>query len=399
MQRDVIVIGAGPAGSATAFHLAQAGIDTLLVDKADFPRDKTCGDCLSPRAQHFLDKMSLLEGIAAESHQAKRMHFYAPNDVCSSTDIIGTDEMPNRTLVIPRYRFDHLLQEHAIHSGAEFRVAHVKTLLHDGDRVSGIRINSEAIHAKWVVIATGAATGLLDQAGLKPNGSIHTPAARQYFEGITDLQPELELFFNHISLPGYAWLFPTGPDSANVGIWYCGDEQRSSRTLLQHLVEQHPRLKHVLEPAESLGPLKSYPIRSDFLRAPKLSNGVLAVGEAAGLVNPFTGEGIDYALESAHLAAQAIVAAMGQGPLTMGSLQAYPQALNAHFRQLFLMMAFARRYAFNERMFNRIFGRGAAGQQVIDTLIQICFGAANPLIMANPLLLGNLMLARQPEQP
>ena len=114
MAPEVIVIGAGPAGSATAWHLARAGVPTLLLDKCDFPRDKVCGDCLSPRAQHYLQRMGLLEAVAAEAHHAPSIRFQAPGGARAETAITGAGAMPNRTLVIPRRRFDHLLQQQAI---------------------------------------------------------------------------------------------------------------------------------------------------------------------------------------------------------------------------------------------------------------------------------------------
>jgi flavin-dependent dehydrogenase len=145
-----------------------------------------------------------------------------------------------------------------------------------------------------------------------------------------------------------------------------------------------------------------FPIRSDFLTAPKLAPGVLAVGEAAGLVNPFTGEGIDYALESAELAASVITGALtseaGPGALSRRALAGYPRALDRRFRALFLLMAAAQRYAFNPWVFDRLFGRGPAGQRLVDTLIQVCFGAAPPGRVLAPLELGRLLMSR-PEAP
>ena len=399
---DVIVIGAGPAGSATAWHLARAGIHTLLLDKSDFPRDKVCGDCLSPRAQLYLARMGLLDAVAAEAHQALRIQFQAPGGARAQTAITGAGKMPDRTLVIPRRRFDHLLQQQAIAAGARFQVAHVRRLLPGSNgATAGVLIDGEPIRARLVVIATGAATGLLKHSPLAPVGPVHSTAARCYVDGIDGLGPDLQFLFNHLPLPGYAWLFPTGPDSANLGYWYSGPQRHSAAALLPRLLREHPTLRRCLGHANPPGPVAGFPIRTDFLRAPKIAAGLLCVGEAAGLVNPFTGEGIDYALESAELAATTIIDALTgtDGGITQAALRPYPRALDRHFRHLFVLMELSHRYGFNPWVFDRLFGRGARGQRLLDQLIRVCFGAAPPLTLLDPLGLGALLLSRPANPP
>jgi geranylgeranyl reductase family protein len=399
MTHDVIVVGAGPAGSATAHHLARAGVRTLLVDKQDFPRDKVCGDCLSPRAQHYLAGLGLLDAVAAEAHAATHIRFRAPGGAEAGTDIRGDHSLPDRTLVLPRARFDHLVQRRALDAGAEFRVGHVRELLPAG----GVRLGAEALPARLVVIATGAALSLLKRTPLAPRRRVHSIAARCYLtRGSTpeaaDWGPDLRFFFDHLPLPGYAWLFPTGPDSANLGYWYTGDADISAASELSRLLAEHPELSRLTAGAEPPTKVAGFPIRTDFLTAPKVAPGLLAVGEAAGLVNPFTGEGIDYALESAALAAEAIIPALAPGAapgvLPRRALAVYPQALDQRFRGLFLLMAAAQRCAFNPWVFDRLFGRGARGQRLVDTLIQVCFGAAPPRRVLAPLELGRLLMSR-----
>lgn len=407
---QVIVVGAGPAGSATAYHLARAGVETLLIDKASFPRDKVCGDCLSPRAQQGLSRMGALEQVAAEAHQARVIRFRSPGGAEAETEIRGDGSLPNRTLVLPRRRLDQLLLEQALRAGARFRLGHVRQLLPDG----GVLLNGDADRARVVVIATGAALGLLKRTPLATTGTVpgsllssgrrslpspvHSVAARCYLSGLTDPGPDLRFFFDHLPLPGYAWLFPTGPCRANLGYWYNGRAGVSAAQTLPRLLTQHPVLRELTGGSVEHCKVAGYPIRTDFLRAPLLATGMLAVGEAAGLVNPFTGEGIDYALESGELAAQSILTALGrsagQGPLSARDLSAYPRALRARFRSLFLLMQAAQRYAFNPWVFDRLFGRGAEGQAFVDALIQVCFGAAAPSRVLAPLELLRLLTAR-----
>jgi len=393
MHHDVIIVGAGPAGSATAQQLAAAGVSTLLVDKSDFPRDKVCGDCLSPRAQLYLDRLGVLPDVAAEAHAAPRIRFRAPGGATACADISSHGDLPERTLVLPRQRFDHLLQQQALAAGAGFRVGHVRELLPTG----GVRLDDIALPARLVIIATGAALGLVKRTPLAPGGAVHTLAARAYVRGMQPVGPDLRIFLDELPLPGYAWLFPTGPGSANLGVWYAGDEQVSAAALLRELLSGHPGLAMLTAGARSPERVAGYPIRCDFLTAPKIAPGLLAVGEAAGLVNPFTGEGIDYALESAELAATTVHAALEgadtPGPLPEQTLAAYPRALRRRFRGLFLAMTLIQRYAAKPWIFDRLFGRGEHGQDLVDRLIQVCFGAAPPRRLVAPLALGRLLLS------
>ena len=259
-------------------------------------------------------------------------------------------------------------------------------------------LDGERLSARVVVVATGAALSLAKHTPLAPRGRIHSVAARCYLQGLQGPGPDLRFFFDRLPLPGYAWLFPTGPTSANLGYWYSGRDSISAPVLLPRLLAEHPQLSALTAGASVSGPVAGYPIRSDFPRAPVLAPGLLAVGEAAGLVNPFTGEGIDYALESAELAFEAILGALrrvpGRAPLPSWSLNAYERALKRRFRPLFLLMQFGQRHTLNPWVFDRLFGRGAQGQHLVDTLIQVCFGAAPPARVLHPGELLRLLIAR-----
>lgn len=395
MHYDVIIVGAGPAGSATARHLADAGVSTLLLDKSDFPRDKVCGDCLSPRAQHYLARLGVLESVAAEAHAARRIRFRAPGGAEASAAITADGSLPERTLVLPRRRFDHLLQRYALAAGADFRVGHARALLPTG----GVLLGDTALPARLVIIATGAALSLLKHTPLAPRRPVHTVAARAYLRGLQPHGPDLRILLDRLPLPGYAWLFPTGADSANLGCWYAGTEPLAAPALLRELLAEHPTLAALTAAARGSDHIAGYPIRCDFLTAPKVAPGVLAVGEAAGLVNPFTGEGIDYALESAELAAAAADSALAQAaadePVPASMLADYSKTLNQRFRGLFRVMTLLQRYGTNPWVLDRLFGRGRQGQPLVDRLVQVCFGAAPPMRLLAPTALAGLLLGRR----
>lgn len=189
-------------------------MDVLLVDKSQFPREKTCGDAILPRALHVLDQMGLLNDLKAAGHKADLFRLFAPNGNLVETPIPAAPGAPPYALVVPRLKLDTAIQERAIQAGAKFQA---KSKAVDIVSEVGHAMSVQIIHAgkirelraNGVVISTGAAAKLLRTVGLLPKRPGFMVAARAYFENVADIQHQLELYFSHISLPGYGWMFPT----------------------------------------------------------------------------------------------------------------------------------------------------------------------------------------------
>ncbi|MFQ5921670.1 MAG: geranylgeranyl reductase family protein [Anaerolineales bacterium] len=392
-QHDVIVVGAGPAGSATAYFLATQGVDVLLVDKSDFPRDKTCGDALMPRALHVLDQMGLLDDLRATAQKADTLRFFAPNGNLLETSVPAAGGLPSYVLVVPRLRLDVAIQQRAVQAGAKFQgQSKVVDIVREAGHAMCVRLKHAGklyeLHARGVVISTGAATRLLRAVGLLPERPGLMVAARAYFENVAGIAQQLEFYFNHISLPGYGWMFPTSPTTANVGVGYLGKQHPSLRVGFKKFVAEHPRMRQILAEADKIGPVRNHPLRVDFHRSPKVRPGVVAVGEAIGLVNPFTGEGIDYALESGQIAAEVIAEVLLTGqPWTPAALRKYVRRVNERFHRLFVLLTWARRLYFNQPVLNRILGRGSGNHRVIETLINVGLSNARPAFLFSPRVL------------
>jgi geranylgeranyl reductase family protein len=307
---DIAIVGAGPAGSSCAALLAQRGHKVALIDRCQFPRDKVCGDGITPRGARALARLGVLPEVLAKA-QAHRGVTIRGGAAKSFTIPFERDfSQPSELLVIPRLILDNLLVEHAVRSGAGFmpgiKVTQVRVaqsgscLIEDGTGV--------VAEAHLAVLATGAQSQLLRSAGLLDEKPLIEHAARTYFDDVEGLDENVTLFFDGVDMPGYGWIFPTGPRSANIG---CGvfDQggTRQARRLAQ-LVKEHPLLAPMLATARQTEAIRTYPLRTDFRpahagRAPRV-----CIGEAAGLVNPITGEGIDYALESAQFLVEAVTA-------------------------------------------------------------------------------------------
>ena len=224
-QYEVLIVGAGPAGSALAYFLAKAGREVLLVDKAEFPRDKTCGDGLTPRALGVLRHMGLLEQVTAAGCHVKGIHLFTPDGQRVSAPIPEQAGLPAYVVVMPRYQLDDLLRAHAAAAGAVFR-ARVEALeiLREGGQVVGVRAKTPdgptTLRARQTVIATGAAAGLLDKAQMLAAQPQYGRAARGYYEGLGQVSDYIEFHLESVPLPGYGWVFPISATAANVGVGY-----------------------------------------------------------------------------------------------------------------------------------------------------------------------------------
>ncbi len=356
----------------------------LLVDKSHFPREKTCGDAILPRALTVLDQMGLLSDLKAAAYKADMFRLFAPNGNLVETPIPASPGVPPYALVVPRLILDAAIQERAAQAGAKFQAkSKVVDIVSEVGQAMIVRIKHAGkfreLHAKGVVISTGAATKLLSAVGLLPKRPGFIVAARAYFENVADIQHQLEMYFNQISLPGYGWMFPTSRTTANIGVGYIGRSPASPRAGFDDFIADHPRMKEILEGAEMVGPVRSFPLRVDFHHSPKVRPGVIAVGEAIGLVNPFSGEGIDYALESGKIAAEVITEVLTTGqPWTPVAFHKYVHQLNTRFRALFMFATWARRVYFNRPMLNRILRSESHHQTAVEILTKVALGSANP---------------------
>lgn len=320
---DVVVVGAGPAGSATAAALAEAGHSVRVLERSVFPRDKACGDGLTPASMRELTSLGLAPAMAG----------YAPvrgtNLILDGTG--GTHHAPIAYpgRIVPRAEFDLLLSLRAAALGAVVQHdAKVTGLMRDADgRVSGVTYQcgavSRTLTCRFVVAADGATSAIARTSGLSRRGDRMGFAVRAYMDHVPGAGDDFHVFIplrdpaTGCTLAGYGWVFPEANDAANIGVGILRtrpeDKDVNLRTVFNQfcasLVARQPQWRGMVQ----RGPLSGAPLPCDFDADRVAAGGVVLVGDAARLVDPLSGEGIDTALESGALAAHAISEALNCG--------------------------------------------------------------------------------------
>ncbi|AKG43592.1 monooxygenase, FAD-binding [Streptomyces xiamenensis] len=346
----MIVVGAGPAGSTTAYHLAQAGLDVLLLEKTSFPREKVCGDGLTPRATKQLVGMGIDVSEEAGWLRNKGLRIIGGGHRLQ-LDWPELAAYPDYGLVRRREDFDELLARQAEKAGAQlFERCNVTGPIQD-DRAAGRIVGVTAklgedkrqvtFRAPVVVAADGNSSRLSLAMGLHRNDKRPMGVAvRTYFTSPRHdddyLESWLELWDRRGDeprlLPGYGWIFGMGDGTSNVGLGILNSSsafrELDWREVLKAWCASMPE-EWGYTPENMSGPIRGAALPMAFNRKPHYSRGLLLVGDSGGLVNPFNGEGIAYAMESGEIAAEVIVQALArQSPAQRElTLRAYPKTL------------------------------------------------------------------------
>ncbi|WP_163548223.1 geranylgeranyl reductase family protein [Candidatus Frankia nodulisporulans] len=350
---DVIVVGAGPGGSSAAYHLASTGLDVLLLEKTAFPREKVCGDGLTPRAVRSLIEMGIDTSESAGWARNRGLRIVGGN-VRLELPWPELANWPGYGLVRPRLDFDELLARHAEKAGARLSQSTSVTapvVDERSGRVVGVRARTGpdrepvTYRAPLVVAADGNSARIALAMGIRrredrPLGV----AVRRYYRSTRThddhLESHLELWEGRPResrlLPGYGWIFGVGDGTSNVGLGLLNTTSAFQNTNYQDLLRRWlaalpPEWGFVEENAT--GPVRGSALPMGFSRTPHYRDGVLLVGDSGGMINPFNGEGIAYALESGRYAAEVAVQALAraQGPARERALSHYPELMRARY--------------------------------------------------------------------
>jgi menaquinone-9 beta-reductase len=356
---DVIVVGAGPAGSTVAAYLARAGLDVLLLEKSSFPREKVCGDGLTPRGVKQLIDLGIDTREEAGWLHNRGLRVIG-GGVTLELDWPDLATFPPYGVVRPRQDFDQMLAEHATKAGARLqeRTTVTEAIVDERTgRITGVKAKAgqekepRSYRAPLTIACDGVSARVALSAGIaKRDDRPMGVAVRRYYESPRSkddyLESHLELWDrsdpeNPKLLPGYGWIFGMGDGTSNVGLGILSTSSAYGKTdyraLLRSWLDGTPEEWGFRE-ENATGRIGGAALPMGFNRTPHYRDGLLLVGDAGGMVNPFNGEGIAYAMESAALASRCVVHALSrrEGPARERALNHYPvavkQALGGYYR-------------------------------------------------------------------
>jgi len=359
-QTDVLVIGGGPAGAAAGYWLAQQGVDVTIIERKTFPREKTCGDGLTPRAVKQLHDMGLGE-------QLSMFHRYSG---LRATGVGRELELewpshptyPNYGYVVRRRELDSMVAYNAVKAGAVLLEGHEAVApVMDRGFVRGATVQTKGgqtldIEAKYVVVADGANSRFGRALGTSrqkewPYGT----AIRTYWQSPKHADPWIESALdvkdrNGNAMPGYGWIFPVGDGTVNIGVGLLSTFKEFKNVNTTHLLDAYAHQiadRWQIDPEQPECKATSGRIPMGGSVGPKSGPTYLVIGDAAGSVNPFNGEGIDYAYETARMAAQVLAEAVATNDGR--ALQQYNALVQAEYGDYFKVA----------RLFAKVIGRPA----------------------------------------
>ncbi|MCW3110167.1 MAG: geranylgeranyl reductase [Segetibacter sp.] len=335
---DVLIVGAGPSGTATAIKLADSGLKVALLDKATFPRDKTCGDALSVDVINQLAMLSEKLAAAFDGLENKvpsyGVKIFSPDHNHIDVPFIHKNEK-SCGFISPRLNFDNLLFQHVKQypNIQIFENCTVKQVEVIDNRVQ-LQSNLGTFTGEIIVGADGAHSIVSKFLGdIKVEKKHYSAGLRVYYEGVTSFHDEnfIELHFFKDILPGYLWIFPLADNKANVGIGMLSStvsqKKLNLKEVLQNLLKTHPHLNERFKNAKPLETIKGYGLPLGSKKRNLSGERFLLAGDAAALIDPFSGEGIGNAIRSGRVAAEQIVKCFEQRNFSAAFNKAYDKEI------------------------------------------------------------------------
>jgi geranylgeranyl reductase family protein len=388
LKTNVIIVGAGPAGAGTSFFLSKAGIAHIVLDKALFPRDKVCGDACSGKTALVINRANpqwLAEILQDETNfmPSWGIKFVAPNgkDLDIPFNLNRTPESKAPGFTVPRLNFDNFLftKMQSPHCTV-YQEAHIQSI----HRIApdSVQLNftqhdiSYQITAPLIVAADGDKS-MVRRALFNVPTTLKSYAVglRAYYRGITDMHPEnfIELHFLKELLPGYLWIFPLPDGKANVGVGILSDVVRKKNiNLRQKMLEaiaSNPNLSKRFKEAQLINHIQGWGLPMAEGNEKVSTHNLLLCGDAASLIDPFSGEGIGNALYSGMLAADAMAKSLEQNNYSEDFLQAnYDNVLHKRLGDEFRISQTLQHLCRYSLLFNLVVNKARKSPVLKDTI-------------------------------
>jgi geranylgeranyl reductase family protein len=383
---QILIAGCGPAGVSASLFLSREKIPHVIIDKASFPRDKICGDALSGKSVHVLNKIDpqIVKDFTVNHVNytgCYGIRFVSPGgsllDVPFSNDVRMLKNAPGfiaRRIILDNYLFDKIDRNYA-----DIRINTELTDVNYGeDGIVAHTIQNGIMAANKFRLIIGAdgdrSVVFRKLSPAKMNPSSYCAAVRAYYTGVTEMQKDnfIELHFLKELLPGYFWIFPMNDGSANIGIGMLSDvvskKKINLRRKLDEIIQTHPEFKKRFRNAKAEGVTEGWGLPLGSLRRKLSGNNFLLTGDAGSLIDPFTGEGIGNALYSGMLAAEVAAIAVKQKNYSADFLMQYDMKLYGNLNDELRMSHGIQKLANKAWLFNFIVKKAAKNEMLRETI-------------------------------
>lgn len=339
---DLIIVGAGPAGAAAACHFARMHFRVVLIDQHRFPRDKVCGDFVGPRALEELDRLGLsTQPPFRDANRIRRAEFYLGCNKIAGQKLPHADGLRDYGLCVPRFKMDRAIVQAAVAAGARL-IEESRVTGYDTDK-EGVTVTYqrsreyERLRARLLIGADGSTSAVARTLrGRPPPRRDRIVAVRAYFDGVQAPLDQAHLYVDSPAFPGYYWIFPTGANSANVGVGILLETWPPPGKPLQHFlttsIQASPAMRALLSGSTMRGEIVGWPLATFNPRLPVVADRVALIGDAAGLISPLNGEGIQYALQSARWSAEELSRLLADDRVSAPALTRYGARVHAEMR-------------------------------------------------------------------
>lgn len=332
---DVLINGGGPSGSALAFHLAKKGINVIVLESHSFPRDKICGDAVSPVALTELDKLGItrLQGFK-KSSTVNSVALYIEEQKIN-IGLSKKEDHPFKGHVIPRLQLDDWIYQAAEKAGAKYMQS-ARLISYDIQEEYATATvkqiaTAQEIKARVIIGADGSNSTVSRLLNGKSSEAYQLIGMRAYFENVPGPQDQCDIYFTEKNFPGLFWFFPTAAGKANVGSAMISHtlpkNEAHAKKLLIDQIQHHPYLSARIGNGKMVGNIAGWPLKFKDPKSKIISERIMLVGDAAGLINPLSGDGIQYALLSARWASECLEKCVHENDFSVVALSRYKNKL------------------------------------------------------------------------
>ncbi|HHE56046.1 MAG TPA: geranylgeranyl reductase family protein [Caldithrix abyssi] len=407
---DITIVGAGPAGSTTSLFLVKQKVPHVILDKAEFPRDKICGDGLSGKVVSVIEDLNpqWLSEIQNDSDHfldSWGVRFVAPNGQAIDLPFRTSKEQPKRApgFISKRLHFDHFLFSQI---DSQWAKVFLKTELKDVQRENGRLIlhlehNGKPVtaRARLIVAAEGDRSVVARKlAGYRMQRSFYYAGLRAYYENVSDLHPQnfIELHFLDECLPGYFWIFPLPNNQANVGVGILASDIQKRRLnikkIMQSAIENNPTIAHRFKNARLIDPMKGWGLPLGTVKHSLSGDNYLLTGDAGSLIDPFTGEGIGNAMFSARIAARLIPQFLAKGDFSAETLKKYDEEVYQRMWSELNLSATLQKLVRIRWLFNFVINRINSNPRLQETFSTMFNDLDNRAMLRSPLFYLRMLL-------